>query len=200
VYTANFSLKESPVKIFLIGLIVGLILIPLCVFIYFATGSAPVATAAPAMPFEKMLANSALHSHIDKEMPKTVPVPADEPNFLAGANVYRENCAVCHGFPGGTPTAISRGMFPKPPKLLEGTGVTDDPPGESYWKVANGIRLSGMPSFSESLSQTQMWQVSLLVANADKLPDSVKTALYRPIPLPPAEPAAPPTGARQTNP
>jgi thiosulfate dehydrogenase len=200
VYTANFSLKESPVKIFLIGLIVGLILIPLCVFIYFATGSAPVATAAPAMPFEKMLANSALHSHIDKEMPKTVPVPADEPNFLAGANVYRENCAVCHGFPGGTPTAISRGMFPKPPKLLEGTGVTDDPPGESYWKVANGIRLSGMPSFSESLSQTQMWQVSLLVANADKLPDSVKTALYRPIPLPPAEPAAPPTGARPTNP
>jgi len=45
-----------------------------------------------------------------------------------------------------------------------------------------------------------MWQVSLLVANADKLPDSVKTALYRPIPLPPAEPAAPPTGARPTNP
>ena len=187
-------------KTFLIGLIVGLILIPLCVFIYFATGSAPVATAAPAMPFEKMLANSALHSHIDKEMPKTVPVPADEPNFLAGANVYRENCAVCHGFPGGTPTAISRGMFPKPPKLLEGTGVTDDPPGESYWKIANGIRLSGMPSFSESLSQTQMWQVSLLVANADKLPDSVKTALYRPIPLPPAEPTAPATSTPPTKP
>jgi len=188
------------VKIFLIGLIVGLILIPLCVFIYFATGSAPVATAAPAMPFEHMLANSALHSHIEKEMPKTVPVPADEPNFLAGANVYRENCAVCHGFPGGTPTAISRGMFPKPPKLLEGTGVTDDPPGESYWKVANGIRLSGMPSFSESLSQTQMWQVSLLVANADKLPDSVKTALYRPIPLPPAEPTPPATSTPPTKP
>jgi len=56
--------------------------------------------------------------------------------------------------------------------------VTDDPPGETYWKVANGIRLSGMPSFSESLSQTQMWQVSLLAANANKLPDSVKSALY----------------------
>jgi mono/diheme cytochrome c family protein len=176
------------VKNFLIGLIIGVIVVPLCVFVYFATGSAPVATAAPAMPFEKMLANAALHARLEKEMPKTVPVPADEPNFLAGANVYRENCAACHGIPGGTPTAISRGMFPKAPKLLEGKGVTDDSPGESYWKVANGIRLSGMPGFSDSLSQTQMWQVSLLVANADKLPNSVKTALYQPTPPPAAAP------------
>jgi thiosulfate dehydrogenase len=193
VYTARFSSKERLVKLFLIGLIIGLILIPLCVYIYFATGSAPVATAAPPMPFEKTLANAALHARIDKEMPKTVPVPADEPNFLAGANVYRENCAVCHGIPGGTPTAIARGMFPKPPKMLEGTGVTDDSPGETYWKVTNGIRLTGMPGFSESLSQTQMWQVSLMLANANKLPDSVKAALYRPIPLVPAEPPAPST-------
>jgi thiosulfate dehydrogenase len=188
------------VKTFLIGLVIGLILIPLCVYIYFVTGGAPVATSAPSMPFEKTLANAALHAHIAKEMPKTVPVAADESNFMGGANVYRENCAVCHGFPGGTPTAITRGMFPKPPKLLEGVGVTDDPPGETYWKVANGIRLTGMPSFSESLSQTQMWQVSLLLANANKLPDSVKSALYRPIPLPPAEPALPGPSAPPTKP
>ena len=164
-------------KTFLIGLVVGLIAIPICVYAYFATGSAPVATNGPAIPFEKTLASAALDAHIAKEMPKTAPVPADEPDFAAGAAVYRENCAVCHGLPGGTPTAIARGMFPKPPKLLEGTGVTDDPAGETYWKVSNGIRLSGMPGFSESLSQTQMWQVSLLLAHADKLPDSVKTAL-----------------------
>jgi len=188
------------VKTFLIGLIIGLIVVPLCVYVYFVTGGAPVATAASPMPFEKTLANGALEAHIRKEMPKTVPVPADEPNFLAGANVYRENCAVCHGIAGGTPTATSRGMFPKPPKLLEGTGVTDDPPGETYWKVANGIRLSGMPSFSDSLSQTQMWQVSLLLANANKLPDSVKSALYRATPLVP-EPTAPTApGTPPTNP
>jgi len=46
--------------------------------------------------------------------------------------------------------------------------VTDDPPGETYWKVANGIRLTGMPAFKDVLSDTQMWQVSLLLANADK--------------------------------
>jgi thiosulfate dehydrogenase len=185
------------VKPFLVGLVVGLIAIPLCVYIYFATGSAPVATSSPAMPFERTLAQTALSARIAKEMPKSVPVAADEPNYIAGAEVYRENCAVCHGIPAGTPTAIARGMYPRPPKLLEGKGVTDDEPGETYWKVANGIRLTGMPGFSESLSQTQMWQVSLLLAHADKLPESVKTALYRPTPLPPGqtppEPSVPAT-------
>lgn len=187
-------------KFFLIGLVVGVILIPLCVYIYFATGGAPVATSAPPLPFEKTLASAALHAHIAKEMPKTVPIPADEANLMSGANVYRENCSACHGIPGGTPTAIARGMFPKSPKLLEGKGVTDDPPGETYWKVANGIRLTGMPSFSESLSQTQMWQVSLLAANANKLPDSVKSALFRPIPLVPAQPTTPSPGATPGTP
>src|SRR5579864_6897439 len=176
-------------KNFVLGLIVGMIAIPLCVFAYFITGSAPVATAAPPLPFEKTLAHGALNARVAREMPKSVPIAADEPTFLAGAAVYRDNCAVCHGSPGGTPTAISRGMFPKPPKLLEGKGVTDDEPGESYWKVANGIRLTGMPGFSESLSQTQMWQVSLLVAHADKLPDSVKAALYGSATPPPGQAA-----------
>jgi mono/diheme cytochrome c family protein len=184
-------------KNFIVGLILGLILVPICVFAYFITGSAPVATSAPPLPFEKTLAHGALNARVAREMPKSIPLSADEPNFMAGAAVYRDNCAVCHGIPGGAPTPVARGMYPKPPKLLEGKGVTDDEPGESYWKVANGIRLTGMPGFSESLSQTQMWQVSLLVAHADKLPDSVKAALYRPTPTPgqaaPPEPSTPAT-------
>lgn len=50
-------------------------------------------------------------------------------------------------------------MFPKPPQLFRGKGVTDDPASETYWKAANGIRLSGMPSFKTKLSDTQLWQV-----------------------------------------
>jgi thiosulfate dehydrogenase len=68
-------------------------------------------------------------------------------------------------------------MFPDPPKLMDGKGVTDDPPGESYWKVSGGIRMTGMPGFNKTLSTTQMWQVSLLVANADKLPKGAKDIL-----------------------
>jgi mono/diheme cytochrome c family protein len=60
---------------------------------------------------------------------------------------------------------------------MEGKGVTDDPPAESYWKIAGGIRMTGMPGFEKTLSTTQMWQVSLLLANADKLPKAAKDAL-----------------------
>ena len=82
-------------------------------------------------------------------------------------------------------------MFPKPPDLFRGKGVTDDEPGETYWKVANGIRLTGMPSFNKTLSETQLWQVSLLLANADKVSDAVKQQLQPP-PLPGAmQPSAP---------
>ena len=68
-------------------------------------------------------------------------------------------------------------MFPQPPQFFEGHGVTDDPPGETYWKAKNGIRLTGMPGYGSSLSDQQLWQVSLLLAHADKLPASVQTAL-----------------------
>ena len=165
---------------FLVGIIIGLILLPLVVYVYFAKGLAPVATSAPPMPFEKMFANMALHARLDREVPKTVPIQPDEANLAAGAQVYKDHCAVCHGLPGAPQTAIAKGMFPAPPKLMEGKGVTDDPAGETYWKVSGGIRMTGMPGFSKSLSATQMWQVSLLCANADKLPTSVKEVLAAP--------------------
>lgn len=64
----------------------------------------------------------------------------------------------------------------------------DDEPEQSYWKVANGIRLTGMPGFRSALAETQMWQVSLLVANAHKLPKSVHDMLdARPVPNEAAE-------------
>ena len=162
---------------FIAGLIIGLILFPLTVYLYFSSGSAPVATAAPPMPFERTLARMALQARLDKEMPKSVPIAADETAFVAGAQIYRQNCAVCHGLPGEPRTAIALGMFPRPPKLTEGTGVTDDPPAETYWKVAGGIRMTGMPAFDQQLSSTQMWQVSLLLANMDKLPPAAKDSL-----------------------
>lgn len=176
---------------FVLGLIIGLAIIPGAVYFYFSTGMAPVATAAPPMPFEKKFARMALHARLEKEMPKSAPIQADEAAYTAGAQLYKEHCAVCHGLPGVPQTAIAKGMFPKPPKLMEGTGVTDDPPGESYWKVAGGIRMTGMPGFDKTLSTTQMWQLSLLLANADKLPASVKESLSAP-PVPAAAPTSVP--------
>jgi mono/diheme cytochrome c family protein len=67
--------------------------------------------------------------------------------------------------------------------LFKGTGVTDDPPAESYWKIANGIRLTGMPAYKKTLSEKELWEISELVANAGKLPDEVTSALKKPLPI-----------------
>ncbi len=171
----------------LVGLVLGTLLVPAAGYLYLIAGHPPVATTDPDMPFEKMLVRKALGARIEKEMPKGVPIPANETNYLAGAQIYKDHCAVCHGLPGQDKTAIASGMYPRPPQLFKGKGVTDDEPGESYWKILNGIRLTGMPGYKSTLSETQMWQVSLLLANADKIPDSVKSALA---PAPPPAPAA----------
>jgi thiosulfate dehydrogenase len=188
-------------KAFLWGFVIGLITIPLAVLAYFATGRAPVGTAGGALPFERALAAGALHARIEREMPRTVPMPADEATYLAAVPVYQHNCGICHGMPSGEMTSIAKGMFPKPPQLFHGKGVTDDPPGETYWKVANGIRLTGMPGFRQSLSDNEMWEVSLLLANADKLSDPVKQALAAPPGPPPSTPAgaAPPAPVAPTK-
>ena len=129
------------------------------------------------MPFEKKLANKGLNARVEKEAPKNAPIQADEATYLAGANLYNDNCAICHGFPGKPETPIARGEYPRPPQLFRGHGVTDDPPGETYWKVANGIRLTGMPAFKGSMTDTQLWQVALLLKDADKLPASAQQRL-----------------------
>jgi mono/diheme cytochrome c family protein len=73
-------------------------------------------------------------------------------------------------------------MFPHPPQLFKGKGVTDDPAGETFWRTANGIRLTGMPGFRGTLTDVQIWQVSLLLLNAGKLPPPVRDLVAQPLP------------------
>src|SRR5215469_2224226 len=167
-------------KAFIIGLIIGLIILPIAGYCYFRFGYAPVATASAPMPLEKTMARLALKARIGKEAPKQVPIQPDEPNLTQGANIFVENCAFCHGLPGQKASNAAKGMFPLPPQLLsKDEMVTDDPIGVTYWKAANGIRLTGMPGFGEMLTKDQLWQVSLLLANADKLPPGARSALER---------------------
>jgi thiosulfate dehydrogenase len=163
-----------------VGFLLGVAVLGGGVFFYFTSGRAPVGVADPPMPFEKSLARSALHARFAREAPKESPIAADEPNLLAGAVIYGRNCAVCHGLPSQPRTAIAAGLYPPPPQLFEGTGVTDDPAWETYWKAANGIRLTGMPGFRGKLTDAQLWQVSQLLAHADKIPDSARSALASP--------------------
>ena len=165
---------------FLAGVLCGLLIPILAGLVFLFTGGMPVATKGPPLPLEKFVARTAVHVAMKGEEDRPSPVSADEINLMSGAKLYTAHCAVCHGLPEHQATLISMGLFPKPPQLFEADhGVTDDPVGESFWKIKNGIRLTGMPGFVDHLSDTEMWQISQLVTSADKLPSTVQEYLTK---------------------
>jgi thiosulfate dehydrogenase len=178
-------------KKFILGLIVGLLLLVFGGYLFIRMGMMPVATSSAALPMEETIAHMALNARMKKEMPKDSPIPADETNMTEGARAYVENCAFCHGLPNQPATNAAKGMFPLPPQLLnKDEMVTDDPVGATYWKISNGIRLTGMPGFGETLGATKVWQISQMLKNADKLPSTTAAALVKSpaVPVPAASP------------
>ena len=149
------------------------------------------------MPFEKTAARMIMRAHMQKEMPKNAALQPTEDNLTQGANIYAANCAFCHGVPDQPATMAAKGMFPLPPQLFnKDEMVNDDPVTRTYWTVKTGLRMTGMPGFGEMLSENQLWQVSLLLAQADKLPAGTKGALTRPQPTATTQaPAVSPAGA-----
>ncbi len=163
----------------LLGVVIGIVLVPIAGMMYFKFGNVPVAVNDKPFPYEKLLTHIPLNARIDREMVKNPPIQPGADTFEAGAQIYADHCAVCHGMHNKA-SIVGPNEFPTAPALWKKhghgdvVGVSDDPPGETYWKVANGLRLTGMPAYKDVLSETQMWQVSLLLANADKaLPPSV---------------------------
>jgi hypothetical protein len=162
----------------LLGFVLGIVVVVAAVAIYFKWGSPPVATADKPFPFEKAIVSLPLNARIQSHVQQP-PFGTGEDVYEGGARVYREQCASCHGTPGHD-VAFAKHMYPVAPQLWKKhprgnvVGVSDDEAGETYWKVANGIRLTGMPAYNHVLSDTQMWQVTLLLKNADQqLPDPV---------------------------
>ena len=171
-------------KIFL-GFLLGVIAVAAGTAAYLRFGALPVGTADKPFPFEEAIVKVPLHARIESQM-KTPPFGTGEDVFEGGAKVYRAQCAACHGTPGHD-IGYAKYMYPEAPQLWKKhprgnvVGVSDDEPGETYWKVANGIRLSGMPAYEHVLTDTEMWQVTLLLKNADQqLPDPVMRILTAP--------------------
>src|ERR1700688_1842298 len=163
---------------FLLGLIVGICLLLLAGYLFVTRGGIFMGTKGGPLPMEQFLTNKALDASIGRSSYDESPLPADETNLLAGAHVYQQNCAACHGRLDQPASAIAKRFYPNVPQLLApGKGVTDDPVGATHWVVKNGIRFSAMPSFEGKLTDTEIWQGSLLLRNADKLPLPVQEVL-----------------------
>jgi len=180
---------------FLFGFGLALVLLVVGMAAYLQFGKLPVAAADPAFPLEAQIVHVPLNARIAKEM-RQPPFGISEDVFESGAKIYRTSCASCHGSP-GQESQYGRFMYPQAPQLWKKhansavVGVSDDPAGETFWKIKNGIRLTGMPSFSHIYTDTQMWNVALLLKNSDQpMPDPVMR-LLTPVPAGSAEKALP---------
>ena len=169
----------------ILGFVLAIVVLVGGAAVFLRWGPVPVATADKPFPFEKAIVSVPLNARIASQM-KLAPFGTDEDAFEGGAHVYRAQCAACHGTPGHD-VAFAKSMYPEPPQLWKKhatggvVGVSDNEPGETYWKVANGIRLTGMPAFNHVLTDTEMWQVTLLLKSADQqLPDPVMKILAGP--------------------
>lgn len=89
---------------------------------------------------------------VDIDVPANLETPA---SIKAGAKIYSVDCAFCHGAPGVDVTPLAKGLSPAaPPLLVENRQNT---PKETFWVIANGVRMSGMPAMAPSLSEAEIW-------------------------------------------
>jgi thiosulfate dehydrogenase len=193
---------------FIFGIVIGAILVPVVLVIYLASGFAPTAATDKPFPFETWLANTALRARMQKEPASHDLSTFTTADLVAAAGIYKKDCAVCHGLPDEPDASIGRGMFPPAPQFMappppgrgfggpppagRGPGRNGPPRGSGdYWRIKNGIRLTGMPSFEQSLSDDQIWQLVALLQSRRNFPPEVTAALQpdsaattSPLPLP----------------
>jgi mono/diheme cytochrome c family protein len=85
----------------------------------------------------------------DKARTKQNPFAGEAAAVAAGAKLYRQNCASCHG-------GDASGMDSRP--SLHSERVRAASPGELEWLLNNGSMRNGMPSWSR-LPEQQRWQI-----------------------------------------
>jgi mono/diheme cytochrome c family protein len=119
---------------------------------------------------EKWAARTSLRATIKREAPQ-IPNPQtlNDSNLLTGIRLYAVNCAVCHGSSNGKASPIAMGLYQHAPQLAL-DGVEDDPEGKIYWFIKHGVRMTGMPAFSQTLSEEQIWKIVLFLKHMDSLP------------------------------
>lgn len=162
----------------------------------------PAADARPPR-LERWLAGQALDNTIAREAPRQAnPVAATDANYAAGIKLYQENCSACHGVPNQRPSTIAIGLYQHAPQLAR-HGVEDDDEGETFWKIQHGIRMTGMPSYGKSLTETQIWTLALFLKHMDALPPGPRKlweAMKNPVAIAPLSALpSPPAGSTSTR-
>ena len=156
---------------FIFGILASIVVALVCGYLVLKSGRVPANADANPGGLELWAAGTALEATIRREAPTTAnPVALTDANLTEGVRLYGQHCAICHGTAAGAASAspVAKGEYPRPPQLAT-DGVEDDADGLTYWKIKHGIRLTGMPSWKDSLTDQQIWTLALFLKHMDKL-------------------------------
>jgi len=128
---------------------------------------------------EKRIAMSAVDESTERHAPQLKnPFQPTDDTLLAGARLYRDNCAGCHGDPTNMATQLGDSFNPPAPQFWMDT--PDMPDYENFYIIQHGIRWTGMPAWGKKFNDAQIWQLVTLLSHVDKLPPAVNDELAKP--------------------
>lgn len=166
-------------KGFLAGIIFTLIV--LCVGGYYTVKKGYLDLRADQEPsfLERTVAIAAIDASTERHAPdEKNPVPPTEENLVAGAKLFHDHCAGCHGDPHHTETVLGHSFYPPVPQFFK--EAPDMPDNQNFYIIQHGVRWAAMPAWSKTLSQTEMWQLATLLSHLEKLPPDALKELQSP--------------------
>jgi mono/diheme cytochrome c family protein len=181
---------------FILGVIVTLLLLFLGGLAIATLGLLPTNADSTPPKIESHFAMSALDASMERHAPRvTSPVPPTDENLIDGMKIYTMNCAGCHGNLDHKPSDFGRSFYPPAPQLI--VQPVDDPEWHIYYAVRTGIRYTGMPAWSKTLSESDMWKVTAFLSRIEKLPPAVQDYWKKSTGV--APPAAAPQGEQHEH-
>lgn len=132
-------------------------------FIYL--GFYNVSAALPRSGFGAWVFRTTVDNSVRRHAEGIRTLPLTESRAQKGAQLFDGYCTSCHGGPGIDRSAVGKGLNPSAPHLARVEGAWSD--AELYWITKNGIRMSGMPAFGQTLKEDEIWS---LVAFLRQLP------------------------------
>ena len=120
------------------------------------TGVYDVAATSPHWPATAWLLETARTRSIQAQAAGiAVPPGLDDPaKVVIGVEHYAAHCAVCHGAPGVPRGDIAQGLYPPPPDLAKTAPLYT--PAELFWIVKHGMKMTGMPAWSNH-GDDELW-------------------------------------------
>ena len=157
----------------LLGIIVALLVLVLCGLGFALLGFFPTAANVEPPHWEQHLAMSAADASMERHAPRvTNPLMPNEDNLIQGIKLYTMNCALCHGSLDHKPSTLANSFYPPPPNLV--ADPPDDPEWHIFYTIRTGVRYTGMPAWDKTLTNDDMWKITMFLSHMDKLPPAVQ--------------------------